>query len=96
MSIIPITSLYGVDVTLAGWGLSNNNSVAINLQVASTTTITKKDCENRLEAIMAVTISLDDIYICSISDPYILLNYVRIGYLQFILFVLESVFYSNY
>ncbi|XP_011493778.1 PREDICTED: uncharacterized protein LOC105369066 [Ceratosolen solmsi marchali] len=72
---MPSTHFYGGNATIAGWGLSNNNTVSQILQTATTIILTKNDCETRISNIMEETASLDDIYMCSIADPYVLLNY---------------------
>ncbi|XP_011500639.1 PREDICTED: trypsin theta-like [Ceratosolen solmsi marchali] len=74
IAICTITSLYGAEVQVSGWGYIRNRESPNILQTATVTATKKEICELRASRIAGQNLVMDERTICSISNPYVLLT----------------------
>jgi hypothetical protein len=70
----PSESFYGFNVQTAGWGILKNLTNPNTLQVGNVTIMTKEACELKASRLTKKIIRSNNIIICTISYPYVLLR----------------------
>jgi hypothetical protein len=70
------SDLYGLDVTTAGWGVSNTGSSAIGLEAVNLKILTNTECEERTNEILGYKLDMDIGIICTAIEPFALLQHV--------------------
>jgi hypothetical protein len=68
--------LYGLQVTFAGWGITNNGSIAQHLLLGNLIVLTRNECTGRIKALANDMVPVDKRMICTTATPYILMQQV--------------------
>jgi hypothetical protein len=71
-------SLFGLEATLAGWGKIENDEVPLILRTANVTILFDTDCVEIYRRLIHENISFPLGELCSIANPYVLIENVII------------------
>ncbi|XP_011493881.1 PREDICTED: trypsin-like [Ceratosolen solmsi marchali] len=67
--------LRGTNVEIVGWGILNNRNMSDVLQIAATEILANDACGDRVTALDGDRVTFDSRYICTYTEPCILLQF---------------------
>jgi hypothetical protein len=88
--------LYGVQGTVVGWGLLENDDRPRKLRVGLVTIITNEDCSAIMSRLARKNHNIDERRLCSVANPYILVRRVSFGLLHFIILRVKNLHGDGY
>ncbi|XP_011495230.1 PREDICTED: trypsin beta-like [Ceratosolen solmsi marchali] len=81
-TIIPATisalsndDLYGHEVVVIGWGISNNHVASMTLQTVNLRVLSINDCKSKLRRLTGERIGFQGRNLCTAADPYALIQH---------------------
>lgn len=64
--------LYGTDIKIAGWGITNNNKKPVILKTALSTVMSTDECINYIDELTNHALTIHENSLCSKTEPWLL------------------------